>query len=215
MPPHSGPPPGPPGAAPKKPSRRTAWIIGGVVVALFAMFWVIGTVSKSDEEPAATSTTSSSSSTATPMTTVAVAPPPATGAPTIEAAKVAACYRPSPIADPELAAFAAGLSLPPGVQVITGRVSTQSTKPGQVGVALDLCVPGSTDADSLRPIATSIAAALKPTALGGRTFALYVADMSAEFKDEAKLKDGDYALHLWNGKPSAAAENARWEVTGR
>ncbi|WP_378735438.1 hypothetical protein [Nocardia brasiliensis] len=135
--------------------------------------------------------------------------------PTTEAAPVAACYPSSPIADPELAAFAAGLSLPPGVQVVTGRVSTQSSKPGQVGVALDLCVPGSTDADSLRPIATSIAAALKPTALGARTFALYVADMSAEYKDEAKLKDGDYALHLWNGKPSAAADNARWEVTGR
>ncbi|MEV6323523.1 hypothetical protein AB0M45_20350 [Nocardia sp. NPDC051787] len=125
------------------------------------------------------------------------------------------CYPSQPIADPELAAFAAGLQLPPGVQVITGRVSTQSNHPGKVGVALDLCVPSSTDVDTLRPIATSIAAALKPTPLGQRTFALYVADMSADYKDEAKLKDGDYSLHLWNGKPSPAAENGRWEVVGR
>ena len=82
-------------------------------------------------------------------------------------------------------------------------------------MALDLCVPGSTDADSLRPIATSIATALKTTPLGGRTFALYVADMSASYADEAKLKDGDFASHAWNGRPSAAAELARWQVVGR
>ncbi|MEV4123740.1 hypothetical protein [Nocardia sp. NPDC049707] len=128
---------------------------------------------------------------------------------------VGGCYPSSPISDPDLAAFAAGLQLPASVQVITGRVSTQSNQPGKVGVALDLCLPGSADADSLRPIATSIAAALKSTDLGARTFALYVADMSADYKNEAKLKDGDYALHLWNGKPSPAAENARWEVVGR
>ncbi|MGW6699656.1 hypothetical protein [Nocardia sp. NPDC055049] len=216
MPPYPGPPPGPPRTAPKKPSSRTAWIIGGVVVALFAMFWVIGTLNKDDDQadadaaPAA-STSSSSSSSAAPVPTTAAVPPPV--APTTAAA--AACYPSRPIADPELAAFAGGLSLPPGVQVVTGRVSTQSSKPGQVGVALDLCVPGSTDAETLRPIATSIAAALKPTALGQRTFALYVADMSVDYKDEVKLKDGDYSLHLWNGKPSAAADNARWEITGR
>ncbi|MET9286519.1 hypothetical protein [Nocardia beijingensis] len=141
----------------------------------------------------------------------ASAAPAATSAP----ATVPACYPSRAISDPELAAFAAGLQLPAGVQVVTGRVSTQSSQPGKVGVALDLCVPSSTDADTLRPIATSIAAALKPTPLGQRTFALYVADMSADYKDEAKLKDGDYAVHLWNGKPSPAAENARWEVVGR
>lgn len=136
-------------------------------------------------------------------------------APTItDSAPVPACYPSRPIDDPELAAFAAGLILPAGVQVITGRVSTDSDHPGKVGVALDLCVPGSIDADALRPIATPIAAALKPTALGARTFALYVADMSADYKTEAKLKDGDYALHLWNGKPSASAENARWQAIG-
>lgn len=210
MPPRPGPPPGPPRQAPKKPSSRTAWIIGGVVVALFAMFWVIGTVSKDDEAaPAAAATSSASSSSAAVPTTAAASP----AEPTTAAAAV--CYPAREISDPELAAFAAGLSLPPGVQVITGRVSKDSDHPGEVGVALDLCVPGSSDADSLRPIATSIAAALKSTDLGSRTFALYVADMSSTYADEAKLKDPDYKLHLWNGKPSAAAELARWEVVGQ
>lgn len=36
----------------------------------------------------------------------------------------------------------------------------------------------------------------------------------SDYKSEAKLKDGDYTLHLWNVKPSPAAENARWEVVG-
>lgn len=140
--------------------------------------------------------------------------PPSTAPPESTAA-APVCYPSKPIADAELAEFAAGLALPPGVQVITGRVSRDSDHPGKVGVALDLCVPGSTDADSLRPIATSIAAALRPTDLGGHTFALYVADMSSTYADEAKLKDGDFALHLWNGKPSAKAELAQWEVVGR
>lgn len=95
---------------------------------------------------------------------------------------------------------------------MTGRVSTQSDKPGLVGVAIDLCLPGSRTADALRPVATDIAKALKATDLGARTFALYVADKNATFKDEAKIKDGDFKLHLWNGKPSAAAELARWQV---
>ncbi|GAB4582639.1 hypothetical protein [Nocardia sp. IFM 10818] len=129
-------------------------------------------------------------------------------------AQDAGCYPARAIDDPELAAFAAGLELPTGVQVITGRVSKQSNKPDQVGVALDLCIPDSNSADALRPIATSIAAALKPTSLGQRTFALYVADMSADYSTEAKLKDPNYDLHLWNGKPSTDAENAHWEVVG-
>ncbi|WP_280445613.1 hypothetical protein [Nocardia brasiliensis] len=149
----------------------------------------------------------STSETKNAPTSAAVAPASATPA-------AAGCYKSSPISDPDLAAFAASLQLPPGVQVITGRVSTQSDKPGLVGVALDLCVPDSKTADALRPIATSIASALKPTDLGARTFALYVADMSADYKNEAKLKDGDYKVHLWNGKPSPAADLARWEVVG-
>ncbi|WP_433660810.1 hypothetical protein ACQPW1_00525 [Nocardia sp. CA-128927] len=140
------------------------------------------------------------------------APTSAAAAPASAAPAAAGCYKSSPISDPDLAAFAAGLQLPPGVHVVTGRVSTQSDKPGLVGVALDLCVPDSKTPDALRPIATQIAAALKPTDLGSRTFALYVADKDPAFKDEAKIKDGDYKLHLWNGQPSAAAELERWQV---
>ncbi|WP_157228654.1 hypothetical protein [Nocardia brevicatena] len=122
------------------------------------------------------------------------------------------CYPASPIKDPELSAFAAVLQLPPDAQVVTGRVSTDSDHPGEVGVALDLCVPDSSSADALRPIATDIATVLKSTPLGQRTFALYVADMGPEYDTEAKLKDGDFQLHLWNGNPSRSAELARWEV---
>ena len=105
--PNTPPYPGPPRQAPKKPSTRTPWIIGGVVVALFAVFWVIGTVSGKDDEaaPAAASTSSSPSSSAAPApTTAAVAPAETSTAAT-------ACYPPREISDPELAAFAAGLSL--------------------------------------------------------------------------------------------------------
>ncbi len=114
--------------------------------------------------------------------------------------------------DTELVAFLSGLKLPANVWVANGRVSTQSDKPGLVGVAIDLCVKGSSSAAELRPIATMIATALKPTDLGARTFALYVSDMDVTYKDEAKVKDPEYQVHPWNGEPSAAAENQRWEV---
>ncbi|MEV5840126.1 hypothetical protein [Nocardia sp. NPDC052112] len=114
--------------------------------------------------------------------------------------------------DTELVAFLSGLKLPANVWVANGRVSTQGDKPGLVGVAIDLCVKGSSSAADLRPIATMIAAALKPTDLGARTFALYVSDMDVTYKNEAKVKDPEYQVHLWNGKPSASAENQRWEV---
>ncbi|WP_067847095.1 hypothetical protein [Nocardia lijiangensis] len=109
-------------------------------------------------------------------------------------------------------AFLSGLKLPDNVSVANGRVSTQSDKPGLVGVAIALCVRGSSSAADLRPIATMIAAALKPTDLGARTFALYVSDMDVTYKDEAKVKDPEYQVHLWNGEPSASAENQLWEV---
>ncbi len=212
------PPPRPPGPPPRPrkglhPLLIAVIAVGGVFV-FFVILGLIGLAIGSDDEDQADETTSraaapTSSATVAPSTSTA-ATAPSTSAPAAPAA--AACYPSRPISDPELAAFAAGLALPPGVQVVTGRVSRDSDHPGKVGVALDLCVPDSTSADALRPIATTIAAELKPTDLGGRTFALYVADMSVDYKDEAKVKDPDYAVHLWNGKPSAAAELARWEV---
>lgn len=114
--------------------------------------------------------------------------------------------------DTELTAFLLGLQLPANVRAADGRMSTQSDKPGLVEVAIDLCVKGSTSAAELRPIANTIAAALKPTDLGARTFALYVSDMDVTYRTEAKVGDPEYQVHLWNGKPSAAAENQLWEV---
>ncbi|MFE3196279.1 hypothetical protein ACFXHA_45290 [Nocardia sp. NPDC059240] len=128
------------------------------------------------------------------------------------AAEPAACYPSHPIDDPELSAFADGLQLPAGVSVVHALTSTESSKPGKVAVHVYLCVPTSRTADALRPIATDIAKALKGTDIGGRTFALYVADKDAAFKDEAKVKDPDFQLHLWNGKPSAKAELSTWQV---
>lgn len=125
-----------------------------------------------------------------------------------------ACFPPSPIADAELAVFADGLRLPEGVSVVTARISTDGDYPGRTGVAFDLCVPGSADADALRPIASDIARALEPTPLGQRTFVLYVSDTGPEFNTEAELVDPNYLVNLWNGEPSQAAENERWKVLG-
>ncbi|MFE3291673.1 hypothetical protein [Rhodococcus sp. NPDC059234] len=30
--------------------------------------------------------------------------------------------------------------------------------------------------------------------------------------NEVKVKDPDFQMHLWNGMPSADAEQSRWEV---
>ncbi|WP_067696244.1 hypothetical protein [Nocardia jejuensis] len=95
---------------------------------------------------------------------------------------------------------------------MTGGVSQDKTEPGLVGVAIGLCVKGSSSADALRPIATTIATALKSTELGERTYALFVSDLSDAYRDQAKIKDADYQEHQWNGKPSATAEQARWQV---
>ena len=131
-----------------------------------------------------------------------------------EGTATSTCYPPSPIADAELAVFTDSLNLPAGVSVVTARTSTDSDHPDQVGVAIDLCVPGAADADALRPIASDIARALRPTPLGGRTFVLYVADMGPEYNTEAKVKDPAFQVHAWNGKPSQDAELAQWEVVG-
>ncbi|MEV5839562.1 hypothetical protein [Nocardia sp. NPDC052112] len=55
-------------------------------------------------------------------------------------------------------------------------------------------------------------AALKSTDLGAWPFVLYVWDMDVTYKNEAKVRDSEYQVHLWSGKPSASAENQRWEV---
>ncbi|MFE3060728.1 hypothetical protein [Nocardia sp. NPDC059239] len=200
-----------PTAKPKRTKRILLLTLGGVLGA-FVLLVILGLVSqalglnkKDSATTAATTTSAASAAAATPAPT----PAPAVSS---TAAPVVDCYPPHEITDPDLAAFAAGLQLPAGVQVVTGRVSTQHDKPGLVGVAIDLCVPASKNSDALRPIATDIAKALKGTDLGARTFALYVADMDPAYKTEAKIKDPDFKLHLWNGKPSTKVELSTWQV---
>jgi hypothetical protein len=107
MPLNPGPPPGTPRQAPNKPSSRTAWIIGGVVVALFVMFWAIGTLGKDDDTTEAASTSSSSA----PPT--AAAPPPAPAEPTAESAPAPTTTQAAPAvpaSDPRCAPAADGVT---------------------------------------------------------------------------------------------------------
>lgn len=208
-----------PNDQPAKPQRANLVlkILGGVA-GVFVLLIILGLVSKAlgldkKDEP----TPAAAPTTVAPATTSAAAPPAAASseapAPTTAAA-AAPCYPQRAIDDPDLAAFVAGLQLPAEVQVVTGRVSKQSDKPGLVGVAIDLCVPASKNADALRPIATDIAKALKVTDLGSKTFALFISDMDPDYKTDAKIKDPDFKLHAWNGQPSAKVELATWQVVG-
>ncbi|MEA3529174.1 hypothetical protein [Nocardia implantans] len=80
-------------------------------------------------------------------------------------------------------------------------------------VLVHLCVPASTNPDTLRPIATTVAHALKKSELGARTGILYVTDTgSAKVKYRAYLVDHDFHAHPWDGSPSPEAELARWEI---
>jgi hypothetical protein len=200
----------------RRRNNRNVLIIVGVVVGIFVLCVGIGAVFGEDQADESAPATTSQAPAPAPATAPQPEPaaPPATAAPssaTAAPAPAASCYPASPIKDPELAAFAAGLTLPPGAYVVSGRVSTQSDHPGEVGVALDLCVPSQSTADELRPVASEIARALRPTPLGDKTFVLYVSDI-VDGNEPAKIKDPDFPMHAWNGNPSAAAENARWEV---
>ncbi|MGQ4599238.1 hypothetical protein [Nocardia sp. R6R-6] len=121
------------------------------------------------------------------------------------------CYPSGPLSDP-LGPFVAHLELPAGVKVISGLVVASNRGPNLDVVTLELCVPGSEDPDSLRPIATEIADALKRSELGARTAVLNIADKDVNFREEAKLRDGDFQDHPWNGTPSREAELQLWTV---
>ncbi len=131
------------------------------------------------------------------------------------AAAAATCPNPVPIADPAFAAAVSAVPLPGGATVTTGRLSKDSDHPGMQAAAIDICAPAVKTPDDLRPIATAYAKALKASPLGEQLFAVYVASYQVAGKDvknEVKIKDPDFQLHLWNGKPSAAAELKTWEV---
>lgn len=111
---------------------------------------------------------------------------------------------------------AESVTLPAGVSLISGRLSTTSEHPGKIAVAVDLCGGPITTVDALRPVATQLAKAYKASPLSGDMFALYVAHFATytttATTGEIKIKDPDFALHLWNGKPSAQAELKQWQV---
>ncbi len=153
-------------------------------------------------------TSTSSASTSSSATTTKSAAAPAASA-------AAACPNPLPIADPAFAAAVSAVPLPGGATVTTGRLSKDSGHPGMQAAAIDICDPSVKTPDDLRPIATAYAKALKASPLGEELFAVYVASYQVAGKDvknEVKIKDPDFQLHLWNGKPSAAAELKTWEV---
>ncbi|MBH0779430.1 hypothetical protein [Nocardia bovistercoris] len=114
------------------------------------------------------------------------------------------------IADPEFAMFAEGLRLPSRARVITGRMNTAEHNPGEVVLALDICIPDSADVAGLVPVATYIARALKPSPLGARTAALYVADVGPQIEEQAKIRDATFRTRPWSGAPSE--EVGAWEV---
>lgn len=126
------------------------------------------------------------------------------------------CPDPVAIDEQDVAAAVNSVSLASG-QVTTVRVSTDSDHPGEQAIAIDLCILPTITVDELRPIATEYAKAIKASPLADTTFAVYVSNYAYggggnDVVDEVKVKDGDFHMHLWNGKPSESAELERWEV---
>ncbi|MCM3897079.1 MULTISPECIES: hypothetical protein [Gordonia] len=114
---------------------------------------------------------------------------------------------------------AESVSLPTGVSIVTGRLSTDSDHPDEFAVAIDLCGGDIGTADELKPLATKFAKAYKAAPVGARIFALYVAHYASYTTTGTtggvKINDPDFQLHLWNGKPSEQAELDNWEVVGQ
>lgn len=112
---------------------------------------------------------------------------------------------------------AESVELPAGVSIVTGRLGTDSDEPDMFGVTIDLCGGAISTADELRPLATQFAKAYKAApAVGDQMFALRIAHYAnyteTDASGELMLKDADFQLHMWNGKPSTEAELNQWEV---
>ncbi|MGW4336800.1 hypothetical protein ACWEK5_28925 [Rhodococcus koreensis] len=122
-----------------------------------------------------------------------------------------------PIENPDLAAAVASVELPDGVPVVRGQLSKDSDYPGMQAAGIDICDLNISSPDELRPIATQYAKALKQSPLSEQLFAVYVANfwyVDGQIEGESKLKDPDFQMHLWNGMPSAEAEQQNWQVVG-
>lgn len=101
-----------------------------------------------------------------------------------------------------------------GRSITSVRISKDSDYRDQWALAV-MCDPSIENVDALRPIATSFAKAVKAQPWTGEVFAVYVGNdwlVDGELAPEQKLKDEDFQMHLWNGKPSEIAENKNWEI---
>ncbi|MGW5384959.1 hypothetical protein [Nocardia sp. NPDC003963] len=114
--------------------------------------------------------------------------------------------------DPEVEAFASSLSLGKDISVEAAQVLPATTHPGKLVLSITICVPNSSDSDSLRPVATDIAHELIKTELGRRTYSFSVRDQSAHNGIEAILRVKEFSDRPWDGTPSEGAELSAWEV---
>lgn len=133
----------------------------------------------------------------------------------IQSASDNKCPNPLVITDPDFAAAVASVQLPDGARVTSGRLSNDSSHPGMQAAAIDICDPSIKSADGIRQIATQYAKALKASPISESLFAVYVASYymdRGKIVGEVKVKDPDFQLNLWNGKPSPTAELKNWDV---
>jgi hypothetical protein len=129
-----------------------------------------------------------------------------------DAESSAACAETKPIDNVDVASAVAAAQLPAGVTVVGGRVNDVD---GGIGVAVDICAPDVTTADDLRPIATDLAKAIKASPVGADVTTMWVESYQvdgSEAVNDVKVKDPDFKMHLYNGMPSAQAEQGNWEV---
>ncbi|WP_072689231.1 hypothetical protein [Rhodococcus marinonascens] len=127
----------------------------------------------------------------------------------------ASCSDPIAIENADFAATASSVPLPDDAILVGGRYTAISGEPGMFGAAIDICDPAVTTADDLRPIATAYAKALKASPLSGQISKVWVESYQVdgdEVINDVKVKDSDFQMHLWNGKPSEEFELTRWEV---
>lgn len=207
-------PPQPP--APKK--KRLWWKILLAVFAALIALSILGNI-VGDDKPEATDTAAETTTT----TTKTSEPQPATSstsrvstpASSTTAAPAAACSTPR-IDDrapgPDIAPYR---GLKGKTLVVAVRVHDIREQPGKIGVAVDVCDPDIKTAADLKPTATDIAKKLKATSVSKTIAVVWVEHFQykdGKILDNAKVKDPDFNLHLWNGKPSPSAEYANWEV---
>lgn len=178
-----------PGQTVRGTTRRYTWCTAAI--SAIAALAGCGTTPGTDIGPVTTSTAASSTTTA----------------------KIASCLPMQKIEEPALAKFASDLRLPPEVDLFDVNFGMAPDERGRDIVLVHLCVPASTNPDGLRPVATTVARALKQSELGPRTGTLYIADTgAAKIKYRSYLVDHDFPAHPWDGTPSQDAEFAIWEI---